>query len=94
MIDVQNSLFQVTKTLKMNIIKHSTIKCRTDDSFKIWIWHVCTIALSNHHGRTRQWNFTHHNTNINFQSTKSLLYYFHTYEKKNYKQICLQRSGC
>jgi len=44
MIDVQKSRFQVTKTLKIKTKKHSTNKYRIDDSFKIWIRHVCTIA--------------------------------------------------
>jgi hypothetical protein len=35
MIIVQKSRFQVTKTLKINIMKHSRNKYRNDDSFKI-----------------------------------------------------------
>ena len=42
--DVDKSRFQFTKTLKMNIRKHSTKKNRTNDSFNIWIRHDCTIA--------------------------------------------------
>jgi len=44
MIDIQKSRVQVSKTLKMNIIKHSTKMYRTDDSFKMWIRHVYTTA--------------------------------------------------
>jgi len=43
-IDVEESRFQLTKTLKMNIWKQSTKKDRTNDSFNIWIRHDCTIA--------------------------------------------------
>ena len=43
-IDVEISRFQFTKTLKMNIRKHSTKKDRTNDSFNIWIRPHCTIA--------------------------------------------------
>jgi hypothetical protein len=41
---VQKSRFQVTKTLKINIMKHSRNKYRSDDSFKITIRQVCSIA--------------------------------------------------
>jgi len=37
MIDFQKSRFQFTKIQKMNIMKQSTNKYRTDDSFTIWI---------------------------------------------------------
>jgi len=40
------SRFYVTSTLKINIMKRSTRKYRTDDSFKIWIRHVWRIACS------------------------------------------------
>jgi len=43
-IDLEISRFQLTKTLKMNIRKHSTQKDRTNDSFKSWIRQNCTIA--------------------------------------------------
>ena len=43
-IVVYKSPFQVTKTLKINIMKHSRNKYRTDDSFKICFGQVCTIA--------------------------------------------------
>jgi len=45
MNDVQKYLFQVTKTQKMNIIKHSKNKYRTDDSSKIWISHYFTFVV-------------------------------------------------
>jgi hypothetical protein len=56
---------QVTKTLSMNIIKHSTEKYRTDDSFNIWINHDRTIVvLSIHHGKMRRRRLkTSHNEN-------------------------------
>jgi len=44
MYGVQKSRFQVTKTPKMNIMKHSTKKYRTYDSFNIWISLFSTIA--------------------------------------------------
>jgi hypothetical protein len=40
----KESSFQVTKTLKMNTMIHSINKYRTDDSVKIMIRQVCTIA--------------------------------------------------
>jgi len=46
MIDVQKSCFQVTKMLKMDIMKNSTNKYRTDVNFKTCICHVCTIECS------------------------------------------------
>jgi len=45
MNDVQKLRFQVTKILKMNIMKHSTKKQRLDVSFKIWIRYYCTFVL-------------------------------------------------
>jgi len=42
-IDVGKSRFHLTKTLKMNIIKHTTKSNRTNDSFKIWISQHSTI---------------------------------------------------
>jgi len=47
MIDFKKSLFQVTKTQKMNIIKHSKNKYRTDDSSKIWIGHYFKFVVNN-----------------------------------------------
>jgi len=44
MMVVQKSRFQVTKTLKMNIMKHSSNKYRTHDSLKIRIEHVYSIT--------------------------------------------------
>jgi len=43
LIDVEKSSFQLTKTLKMNIMNHSTKKDRTNDSFNIWIRQVSPI---------------------------------------------------
>jgi len=43
-VDLEISHFQLTKTLKMNIWKHSTKKDRTNDYFNSWIRQHCTIA--------------------------------------------------
>jgi len=43
--DDQKSRFQVTKTLKINIMKHSIKKYRTDDHFIIWNLYGCTFVL-------------------------------------------------
>jgi len=43
-IDVEISLFQLTKTFKMNKKKHSSKKDRTTDSFNSWMRQNCTIA--------------------------------------------------
>jgi len=41
---VQKSCLELTKLLKMNIMKFSTKEDRSVDSFKIWFGHVGTIA--------------------------------------------------
>ena len=71
--DVQKSRFQVTKMLKINIMKNSTTKNRSDDSFKMLIRHVFMIAiLFNHHLKMRHFRFhtTHHDK---FPNTQTVL---------------------
>jgi hypothetical protein len=64
-IDVEKSRFQLTKTLKMNIMKHSTKKDRTDDSIKIWIRHFVRLhGCPNHPGKLKHSRFhTSHQDN-------------------------------
>jgi len=44
MVEEQKSLLHVIGSLKINLMKDTTYKYRTDEYFKIWNRHVFTIT--------------------------------------------------
>jgi len=76
MIDIQKWRFQVTKLLKINIMKHSTKKYSTDHcliNLNRHVLYVCAYLINLEKRRIRV--FTHHLTIIYFQKRKLLLHF-------------------
>ena len=68
------SRFQLTKTLKMNITKHSTKKDRTNDSFIFGLGNIVRLQVCSYHPRKMKHSIFHTSYHDNkFANTESLI---------------------